>query len=260
MPHDVCVRPSPHALSGRQSFPYHRHPVVTGLQVDGLSAAESILGSNVIGPEAVSRVLHVRLTDLLTPEEQERISRIPFDDAILRRAAPRGTLLILRVPRDRGAPLSIRRFHERFPSAFEAKSMTEGVGYSLRSEWAVTKQGFAAESPELGWRLVTVDPLRQSRGRSYARQDAEISAWAGENGLPPDRVRRRKAVEAVYDFVVSSQARGLRLLTEGWDWTRTQTDDGAFVTVGNVGADGLRVLAYSTAVKFASLGVCPEAT
>lgn len=213
----------------------------------------------MIGPDAVTRALDVPLTDLLTAEERRCISRIPFDPGVLRTAAAHGAMLILRVARDRTGPLSIRRLHEKFPSAFAAKSMTEGVGYSLRGEWASAAQRFAGEAPEVGWRLVASELLPESRGRSYARQNAELATWAARTGLPPDRVRRRSAVEAVYDLVVASQARGVRLLSGAWDWTRTATDDGAYVTVGTAGTDGLQILAYSTAVTFASLGVCPEA-
>jgi len=34
--------------------------------------------------------------------------------------------------------------------------------------------------------------------------------------------------------------------------------DGGYITAGELSADGLRVLGYSRAVRFGTLGVCPE--
>ena len=227
--------------------------------VEGLEAAEALLGPNVLGPEAVCKVLSVSLVDVLTADERQHVDRLPFDEATLKRAAAHGAMLVLRVPRDREGPLSIRRLHERFPAAFEPKSMTEGVGYSLRSEWTSAGQPFAADPPEVGWRLVSADPLGETCGGTYAQQDRALGLWAERTGVLGARVGRRSAVEAVYDLILMFQARSRRLLGDTWDWTRTSTLDGAFVTVGNFRDSGLQILAYSTPVKFGSLGACPEA-
>jgi hypothetical protein len=228
--------------------------------VDGLEAAEAQLGHNLIGPQEIARVLGMEVDALLTPGEIEGMRRLPFDTATVERAAALGAMLVLRVPRDREGPLSIRRLHQIFPESFATKSMREGVGYLLRSEWAAAEQPFAAEVPELGWRLVLAEPLRETRGRPYAEQDGALVAWAERLGVAPGRVRRRTAVEAVYDVLLAFRLRQTRFLGASWDWTRSSTPDGAFVTVGNFGDGGLEILAYSTAVRFASLGVCPEVT
>lgn len=230
----------------------------SSFSIDGLAAAEGQLGQNLIGPEAIARILGATVDELLTPEELRGVGRVPFDTATVERAAALGAMLVLRVPRDREGPLSIRRLHERFPDTFATKSMTEGVGYQLRSEWAAGAQPFAGEAPALGWRLVLTEPLRETRGRPYAQQEAALIAWAQRLGVAPERVRRRTAVDAVYDVLFTFQLRQARLLGASWDWTRTGTPDGAFVTVGNFGDGGLEILAYSTAVRFTSLGACPE--
>jgi hypothetical protein len=228
-------------------------------QIDGLGEARDLLRRNVLGPDAVRDVFGVSLPDVLTAEERRRISRLPFDRPTLERAAANDAVLVLRVPRDRHGTLSIRRLHERFPEAFTAKGVTDGVGYQLRSEWTAMGLPFADQPPELGWRLVSAEPPADTRGRSYAQQEAAPAAWAARLGLDAARGRRRSAVDAVYDLVLAFGAGQRRLLEGTWDWTRTETPDGAFVTVGSFGSGGLQILAYSAAVRFGSLGVCPEA-
>jgi hypothetical protein len=228
--------------------------------VDGLEAAEGRLGHNLIGPQEIARALGVEVEALLTPGEIDGVRHLPFDAPTIERAAALGAMLVLRLPRDREGPLSIRRLHERFPELFAAKSMREGVGYLLRSEWTVAEQPFAAEVPEPGWRLVLAEPLRETRGRPYSQQDGALVSFAQRLGVAPGRVRRRTAIDAVYDVLLAFQLHQTRFLGASWDWTRSTTPDGAFVTVGNFGDGGLEILAYSTAVRFASLGVCPEVT
>ena len=228
------------------------------LPIEGLAAAERILGANLLGPPAIAQTFGAPVEAILGTDETAGLGRLPFEPKVLERAAEFGALLILRMPRDQRGPLSIRGLHERFPEAFATKSMSEGVGYQLRSEWATLDQPFAEDVPDGGWRLVMTEPLRETRGRPYDQQDATLPRWATRLGVPPERVRRRSAVDAVYDVVVTFKARGARLLAGSWDWTRTPTPDGAFVTVGNFRDSGLEILAYSTAVRFAALGVCPE--
>ena len=57
---------------------------------------------------------------------------------------------------------------------------------------------------------------------------------------------------------LAARARGLKLLEHTWDWSDTPTADGGFVTAGELSPDGLRVLGYSRAVRFGTLGICPE--
>jgi len=78
----------------------------------------------------------------------------------------------------------------------------------------------------------------------------------GRAGVPPGR-RRRRAVEAVYDTVLSFAARGQRRLVKTWDWTSSVTLDGGIVNVGGFGERGLQILAFSPAVRHGALGVCP---
>jgi hypothetical protein len=236
----------------------HPMPSAADLRVEGLEAARRALGPHVLGPAEVGSVLGVRVADVLGPAEREQVCRLPFDAQALGRAAAMGSLLVLRIPRDAAGPLSIRRLHERFPGALAAKTMGEGVGYLLRSEWTAGAQPFAEQAPELGWRLVTRAIADETRSRTYGEQDAALAAWGQRHGVPATRVRRRSAVDAVYDTVLFFRHGGERLLADTWDWTRTTSPDAGYVTVGNFDTNGLQILAYSAAVKFHTLGVCPE--
>lgn len=226
--------------------------------VEGLQDARELLRGGIVGPDAIADALGAPLSELLTAEEYARIRRLPFDRPTLQRAAARGALLVLRVPRDGAGPLSILRLSERFPTLFAAKGLTDGVGYQLRSEWTAAAQSFAAEAPELGWRLVAAEPPPDTLGRPHAQQAAALAAFAEQLGMKASHGRRRTAVDAAYDLALAFTAGKRRLLATAWDWTRTETADGAFVTVGNFGSGGLQILAYSAAVRFASLGMCPE--
>jgi hypothetical protein len=229
-----------------------------GDEIEGLQDARELLRGNIVGPDTVADALGAPLSELLSAEEDARIRRLPFDRSTLQRAAAQGALLVLRVPRDRTGPLSILRLHERFPKAFAAKGLTDGVGYQLRSEWTAAAQPFAAEPPELGWRLVCTAPPPETLGRIHAQQEGALAVFAEQVGMSASRGRRRTAVDVVYDLALAFAADNRRLLATTWDWTRTETVDGAFVTVGNFGPGGLQILAYSAAVRFGSLGMCPE--
>lgn len=220
--------------------------------------ARKLLRDDVVGPDVVADVFGAPLSELLSAEEHAEVQRLPFAPSTLERAAAEKALLVLRVPRDRAGSLSILRLHQRFPDAFAAKGLSDGVGYLLRSEWTAAAQAFAGEPPELGWRLVSTEPAPDTLGRTYVQQERALTGFAERLGMNASRGRRRTAVDAVYDLTLAFASRNRRLLATTWDWTRTETSDGAFVTVGNFGPGGLEILAYSAAVRFASLGVCPE--
>jgi hypothetical protein len=226
--------------------------------IEGLRDARDLLRDGVLGPDVITDALGAPLSQLLSTEEHARIRRVPFDRPTLQKAAATGALLVLRIPRDRTGPLSILRLSEAFPTAFTAKGLTDGVGYQLRSEWTAAAQAFATDAPELGWRLVTADPAPETLGRPHAQQTGALATFAERLGMPTSRARRRTAVDAAYDLALAFAGGKRRLLATTWDWTRTETTDGAFVTVGSFGPGGLQILAYSAAVRFASLGMCPE--
>jgi hypothetical protein len=202
--------------------------------------ARRIFGSDVVGWEEVSSALAAA-----SPAEEDRatIDRLPFSREQLMRAADEAMMLVLRLARvGGGPPLTILELASRFP------------GRGTDGEPWFSKQPFAtAETCTLGWALVEKQPFPQSRNLSYDEQTEELERRSRRLGL---RLRRRTAVEAVYDTLLYSSARGERLLGTEWDWSSTATSDGGFVSVGNFDDRGLRLLAYSKAVRFSTLGLC----
>jgi len=73
-----------------------------------------------------------------------------------------------------------------------------------------------------------------------------------------DRPRRRSAIEIAYDTLLFERACGERLLAGAWDWSRSPSNDQGYAALGEFGERGLGVIAYSRAVKFGTLGVCPQ--
>jgi hypothetical protein len=224
------------------------------MSIQGLNDARRILGSAVLGPEEVAAALGV--DPLATPNAADRtaMERIPFDVAALEAGAAAGAMLVLRIPAVDGLPLTLLALGARLQGAIHPKAH-QGVGYALRDEWTIDTQPFAqAETCAPGWYLVHRTPLPATCNRLYRLQDGVLAALPGPAGRP----RRRSAVEAAYDTLLWQRAWGERLLADAWDWTRTPSSDQGFVAVGEFGPDGLGIIAYSRAVRFGSLGVCPQ--
>jgi len=126
----------------------------------------------------------------------------------------------------------------------------------LKDEWTVDGEPFASSATcRPGWRLVHGAPVSSTCNLNYEQQEAALSRYAASIGAS---LTRRSAIEAVYDTILSRRVHGTRLLARTWDWSETPTQDGGFVTVGEFGEDGLRIVGYSRAVRFGTLGVCPQ--
>jgi hypothetical protein len=224
---------------------------MAGQAIAGLDAARRTLGA-VLGPEELSGVLGFDPLAVMTPEERAATATLPFDAAALAEARTRGELLVLRVPRDPDGPLTMLRLAGRLSGALDP-AVHKGVGYSLRPEWTIDEQPFAtAETCTAGWWLVRreADPATLNRG--YAEQEAVLG------GAPAGRPRRRSAVEIAFDVLCWQRAHGERLLAHTWDWSRSESTDHGWAALGELGEHGLRVIAYSRAVRFGTLGVCPQ--
>ncbi|MCC6764190.1 MAG: hypothetical protein IT293_05955 [Deltaproteobacteria bacterium] len=154
-------------------------------------------------------------------------------------------------------PLTVVRLLERFPETVHPQ-LLKGVGYQLKDEWTVSGEPFAgAETCRSGWHMVRGAPLPSTYNCNYDQQEAALERHAAALGLA-GRLTRRSATEIVYDTILLRRAHGTRLLERAWDWSRTPTQDGGFATVGEFGDDGLRMVGYSRAVRFGTLGVCPQ--
>ena len=218
------------------------------MSTTSIADARRIFGRDFLAPEDVARVLGGAAA--------AGSDAVPHPPALLQAAHARGDVLVFRVASD-GVPLTVMRLLERFPETVQPR-LLQGVGYQLKDEWTVAQEPFASTATcTPGWSLVHRAPVPATCNLSYGQQETALARYAAEIGLA-GRLRRRSAIEIVYDTVLLGRARETRLLEQAWDWSDTPTADGGFVTVGEFGRDGLHILGYSRAVRFGNLGVCPQ--
>jgi hypothetical protein len=221
-----------------------------------ITEARELFGTSLLAPEDVGRVLSVA-PENLTGGERGLADGVPYSRPVLEAARTRGDVLVYRATTDGRGPLTLLRLLERFPETVQPQLM-KGVGYQLKDEWTVGGEPFAASTTcRPGWRLVHAAPVASTCNLNYEQQDAALARYAAMLGLD-GRLARRSAIEAVYDTILLRRAHGTCLLEHAWDWSDTPTADGGFVTVGEFSSDGLRIIGYSRAVRFGTLGVCPQ--
>jgi hypothetical protein len=219
--------------------------------VTGLEAATRGLGGAVLGPRELASALGFDPLSVLTAAERASVARIPFPPAELERARADGEILVLRVPRDPDGPLTLLRLAARLDGGLDP-AVHKGAGYLLRPEWTIDDQPFAAaETCPAGWWLVGRAPLPTTLNRTYADQETAL-------GAASDRPRRRSAPEIGFDVLCWQRVHGERLLATSWDWSRSVSTDQGYAALGEFGPAGLRVTAYSRAVRFGTLGVCTQ--
>lgn len=216
-----------------------------------LEEARAVLSGAVFGPAEVARAfgaIDPVLGDIPVPHRR----------AELEAAARAGEMLVLRAPRTAdGTDLTILKMIERFPDAFD-QGLLRKTGYQLKSDWGIELEPLAETETALpGWALVGKDILPGTRNLAYHEQTACMQRHAQALGLPAQALRRRTAVEAVYDTLLAFAANGERLLEKTWDWTSSKTDDRGYLNIGGFGSKGLQVLSFSTAVRHGALGICP---
>lgn len=222
-----------------------------------LARARELFGNDLLGPEEVARALGAEPAQLYVTGRPV-LSEVPYDMDTLRAAHGRGEFLVLRINADSSGPLTVLRLHELFPGAFRHKPMMEGVGYLLKDEWTLSREPFAASATcRLEWSLVHREPIAATRNLSFELQENALADYATSIGLA-GRLRRRSAVEIVYDTLLFQRVRGIRLLQREWDWSDTPGADGGYFTAGEFTDAGLCVIAYSRAVRFGTLGICAQ--
>lgn len=212
-------------------------------------AARAILSDDVLGPREVEAVFGVGV-------HGETLPHMPFSREALIAAKQAGEMLIARVSHGRGGtPLTLLQMVLEFPDAFD-KRLLRQVGYQLKEEWGIELEPLAAtDTCAPGWALVRKEVLDASRNLAYDEQDTALRAYATSMGATT--VRRRSAVEAVYDTLLYFGARRTRLLEKTWDWTGSRTLDGGYLNVGGFSSSGMQILAYSRAIRHGGLGTCP---
>lgn len=225
------------------------------MTIVGLDKARTLLDGAVLGPAEIQRALGFDPLAVLDDRERAEVSRLPFTDDELKAAQSAGSLLVLRVARDPSGPITMLRLAERIGNALDPK-VHKGVGYQLRDEWVIDGQPFAEqEAPVTGWRLVSRLPDTRTLGKTYRLQDRAVESLTKSTTRCPVR---RSAVEIAWDTLLWREVSGHHLLSAHWDWSRTETDDNAFVALGGFGPDGLGVIGYSGAVRFGTLGIFPQ--
>jgi len=225
---------------------------MTALAIAGLDAAARALGGRVLGPRELAPVLGFDPLATLTAAERAAVARLPWTPAELEAAGAAGEMLVLRVPRDPEGPLTMLRLAARLGGGLDPQ-VHKGTGYALRPEWTIDEQPFAAADVcAAGWWLVRREPLPATLNRPWGQQEERLGAGA------PGRPRRRSAVEIAFDTLCWHRAHDERLLPAAWDWSRSASTDQGFAALGEFGPQGLRVIAYSRAVRFGTLGVCPQ--
>jgi hypothetical protein len=225
------------------------------MTIEGLADATAVLGSAILGPAELRQTLGYDPLAVLTADEQRIVERVPFSRPDLERARNDGELLVLRIPRDPDGPLTMVALANRLAGGLDPR-VHKGVGYTLRDEWTIDTQPFAtSDTCVAGWWLVRRTPLVTTCNRVYrAQDDALAAAGAALVGRP----RRRSAVEIAFDTLLWQRLSGERLLAETWDWSRSPSNDQGYAALGEFGEKGLGVIAYSRAVRFGTLGVCPQ--
>jgi hypothetical protein len=220
-----------------------------------LDDAVRALDGAVLGPKEIAAALGFDPAAVLTREERAAIETVPFSPHELAAAREYDEFLVLRLPRDAAGPLSMLRLAEHLAGGLDPR-VHKGVGYLLRDEWTVDAQPFATrECCSAGWYLVRREPLPATLNLGYREQDAALAALGPErHGVP----RRRSAVEIAWDTLLWHRVRDERLLAGSWDWSRSESNDGGLAALGEFGPQGLGVIAYSKAVRFGTLGVCPQ--
>src|SRR5262249_10274460 len=140
--------------------------------------------------------------------KREAMERLPFGSEQLIRAADDGMMLVLRVAQTAaGKPLTIVELGARFPGRTDP-------GKPSSDPWYEGEPFASEETCRPGWAIVDKGLFSRSRNLSYLEQDDELRSRSHLLGLP---LRRRSAVEIVYDTLLYAAVRGERLLEAEWD-------------------------------------------
>ncbi len=106
-------------------------------------------------------------------------------------------------------------------------------------------QEFAKQQPKGGYAIPTKEVLPDSWDKK----------WEDQNELLGEGEKRREAVEAVWDLLLSYSVIGEKLLTQRADWTNSETSDQNRVRVG-WNSDGLGVRSWNPGNPDPDIGVC----
>src|SRR5262249_16994485 len=215
-------------------------PVVT------VDEARAAIGGAMLGPDDIATVLGFDPLEALSTHERHVVSDFPFSVADLSTARANGEFLVLRVPRDAHGPLTMLRLAERLAGGLDPQ-VAQGGGVLLGGHGTHGAQPLAAHGPR---------PAGGAAGRRGRPVEGGVVAEVagGHAGVPG----RRSGVEIAWDTLLWHRTHSERLLAGAWDWSRSESVDEGLVALGEFSDKGLGVIAYSRAVRFGTLGVCPQ--
>ena len=235
--------------------------------------AETILGPDCHGPEAVEQTFGIKIPEAEVPA-------IPFTAADLERAKALGQMLVLRADTaPDGQPLTMKKMDELLRDRF-AKEKKGKVLYN--TDWYKYESFFTEQPPKLRWALVSKDTIPNSTSQNYLEQTqtladyltndvfngkampkeyaeaiAEFNAQKAEiektmetdwqkaaemlANLQITELTRPTPAEILYDILIHFQTTGERLLEKIYAWSRRRSSVGKLVYVGVSDADGVIV-------------------
>ena len=228
-----------------------------GVTIEGLADAASVLGEAVLGPAELATALGFDPLAVLTPAERAAVAT----RAVLARRA-RSARARRRVPRPARPARPDGPAHDAPAGGASAGGLDprvhKGVGYLLRDEWTIDAQPFATagDAARRAGGSCGVTPLpatlnrrlpRAGRGAGGARADAS------GRPAPPQRASRSPGTRSSGSAPATSAC-----------WRAPGTGRAARATTAgsprsaSSAPQGLGVIAYSRAVRFGTLGVCPQ--
>ena len=222
------------------------------LEFFNLEEAKEILGEKeVCGPKDVERHFlgGKSLEQVFSPAELESIQKIPYSREDLEKAKQLGEILVLRVPKmevnGKIVPVTIEHLKEKFPDYFYSQG------------WYNQEDFFLRQTPQLEWKLIKKEVLRESLDKDYQAQEQVLQEYIKKNHLNPKKTRRRTPIEITYDTFLYFQKNQERLLESTYDRTNVRSSGGYPVDVGHFDRDGLDVSYWRAESRHGNLGFCP---
>ncbi len=223
-----------------------------------------LFGDDFFGCDAAARMLgEDDLFGQVVPQDLRRESlRVPFSRDELRRAKCLGMMLVFRISHDKyGNGLTIRYLRDlaarsrvfcpartRFMSVF---------GDRRETPWYASEAFARTEVPRTGWSLVQNGVIARSLGQTWKDQNDALRQWTEGLAIQSGIVRRRTAVEAVYDALLYCGQDRPSEMGMVYDWTATTSSDGWPVFVGCYDSR-LVIDALPGGAEDPCVGVCPS--
>ncbi len=150
--------------------------------------AEHIMQKDFLGPEAIE-------TSFGFKPETKDIPPMLFSRAELERAKELGQFLVLRIDKiPDGHPLTMKAMNE-----LKEGKAKDGGNILYKLDRYKDEQFYAADTPSLGWALISKEVIPNSTGKKYLEQTEEIAKYL-ETRVFKDRVMPEEYQEAINEF------------------------------------------------------------